>query len=618
MKFRPFFLLLLTAICHIYGCVAVSPPVPVPSEVRYRGELLTADTVWSGRVLIDGSVKIAKNATLTITPGTEVAFVRRDDDGDGLGDGTLIVEGRLVAAGTRLAPIVFRSAAPDPQPGDWLELRVDFSREVLLSFCEIRDSAYTLHAHFTRGTVEDCTIRHNFDGSRLGQATFAFRRNLIEHNRGKGINFRNSQVTIEQNIIRHNEAGIFLFENDRPVLIRDNNFYDNLDNLRLGDFYAGDVTIGKNWWGTADPVAANATIFDKKRDPGIGTVTIAVAPGWIPGTGPRDTLALQPAWTLATEGYLDADPVVAGDLLYLAGWDGRLRAVAPDGREVWQRDLGQTLDSAPLLDGDLVIVQGWERQVVALDRATGRERWRFVYPSSPADDHRQGGLLAVGELVLVPAWNGTLYALEAATGTPRWQVACGQPLRARPAFDGSRIYQPAGDGKLTALTTAGEVLWRRDLAVPLLSEPVLVPGGVAVLTRAGLLAAFAVDGRELWRRDLAETCYYGAPVPVEGALFVPTAVGALWKIANNNGAVIWRAATSGPVYATPLVSAGRVYLGDNAGTLQVFGAESAALLASHKAGDAIQSRPLLWAGRLLFASRDHRLHALAVSTGAGP
>ena len=617
MKFRPVLLLLLTAICHLAGCAAV-PVVSPPAELRYQGEVLTEDTTWSGRVVIDGSVKIAKNAALTILPGTEVAFVRRDRDGDGLGDGTLIVEGRLAAAGTRAAPIVFRSAATDPQPGDWLEIRVDFSRDVLLRYCEIRNSAYTLHAHFTRGVVEDCTIRHNFDGSRLGQATFTFRHNLIEHNRGKGINFRNSQVTIESNLIRHNEAGIFLFENDRPIEVRDNNFHDNLDNVRLGDFYAGDVVLGSNWWGTADPVAANATIFDRKHDPGVGTVTIAVAPAWIAGAGPRDVVTLQPAWTLETEGYVDADPVAADDALYLAGWDGRLRAVAADGRDIWQRDLAQTLDSAPLVSGDLVIVQGWDRQVVALDRHTGRERWRFSYAPSPADDHRQGGLLAVGELVLVPGWNGTLYALEATTGTLRWQVDCGQPLRARPAFDGSHIYQSAGDGTLTALSPAGEILWRRELPAPLLSEPARLDDGVAVLTRAGLLVAFAADGRELWRRDLGETCYYGAPVPADGALFVPTAAGALWKIDAGTGSIIWRAATAGPVYATPLVSEGRVYLGDNAGTLQLFGADSALQLAVFQAGDAIQSRPLLWQGQLLFASRDHKLHALSVAAGDAP
>ena len=119
MKFRPVLLCLLTAICHLTGCSVAAPPVAAVS--RYQGEVLNVDTVWSGQVLIDGSVKVARDATLTIRPGTEVAFVRRDQDGDGLGDGTLIVEGRLLAAGTRAAPIVF--------------LTVSLSVSILLGWC---------------------------------------------------------------------------------------------------------------------------------------------------------------------------------------------------------------------------------------------------------------------------------------------------------------------------------------------------------------------------------------------------------------------------------------------------------------------------------------------------
>ncbi len=51
----------------------------------------------------------------------------------------------------------------------------------------------------------------------------------IEKNEGKGINFRNSTIDIVDNIIRHNSAGIFLFETDRPPTIAHNNIYANTD-----------------------------------------------------------------------------------------------------------------------------------------------------------------------------------------------------------------------------------------------------------------------------------------------------------------------------------------------------------------------------------------------------
>ncbi|MDX9819480.1 MAG: right-handed parallel beta-helix repeat-containing protein, partial [Desulfococcus multivorans] len=257
-------LLLLTLLLGACAPLSQSPP---PSLPRVLSNLeIHQDTEWRGSVVIDGFVKVFKGATLRIHPGTDIAFLRRDDDRDGLGDGVLIVEGKLLAEGNRAAPIRFRSAAAEPQPGDWLEIRVDFSREAVLRYCEITHSAYTLHAHFTQGRVEDCVIRDNIDGSRLGQARFVFANNLIERNQGKGINFRNSSVEITRNIIRHNGSGIFLFENDRELSIHRNNIHDNLENFRLGDFYTGDVQLRDNWWGTDDPEEAARTVYDRKQD----------------------------------------------------------------------------------------------------------------------------------------------------------------------------------------------------------------------------------------------------------------------------------------------------------------------------------------------------------------
>jgi outer membrane protein assembly factor BamB len=592
----------------LLGCAASSPQPALPPV--YRDTTITDDTLWAGQIVIDGTVRVAKQATLRIAPGTQVRFVRRDADADGLGDASLVVEGRLLAVGTRQQPIQIKSAEQHPQPGDWLEIRVDFSREVHLRYCEIRDSAYTLHAHFTRGLVEDCTIHDNIDGCRLGEATFTFRNNLIENNSGKGINFRNSRVEAHHNIIRHNGSGVFLFETDRPFDLRHNNIYGNLDNFRLGDFFTGDVSLQDNWWGFADPLAAQNTIFDQRKDPAIGTVAIQPQSAWIAGTGPRDALGLQPAWTYATEGYIDANLVADPQHLYVASWDGSLHVLDARGRQVWSKNLGDTVDSTPVLAGDLLAVQTWGREVYALQSTNGTVRWRFDYSPSRADDHRQGGLLLVDNQLLVPAWNGRLYALDSQSGDRRWSVDAGQPLRAKPAWDGRRIYLTSGSGTLSALSLAGELLWEAGFASPLLGEPTLTPQGVAVLSRDGEIAVFDPQGAELWRQDLDETCYYGSPVYANRALYVPTAAGALWKLDADSGQILWRVATHGPVYGTPLIAAGRVFLGDNSGHLQVIGADSAERLASYQVDREIQGRPLLWQGYLLFGSRDHRVHAL--------
>lgn len=595
-------LLLLLAACT--SAVAKSPKtVHAPAEIR-------RDAVWQGRVIIDGTVKVYKGAALTIRPGTEILFVRRDKDRDGLGDGTLIVEGDLLAAGTRQEPIRFRSAAADPAPGDWLEIRVDFSKNVHLRYCEITDSAHTLHAHFTRGLLEDCVIRGNIDGCRLGEASFVIRRCLIEENPGKGINFRNSTVEITRNIIRNNGSGIFLFETDRASTIRHNNIYGNLDNFRLGDFFTGTVSTAGNWWGTSDREEAQATVHDRRKDPAIGEVRIAPASGWVPGTGPRDALALEEAWRFACGGYVDAPPVPAGPVLYVPSWDGRLYALDFGGRLLWQRVLGEVADSPAAVDERTLYLQTWERKVWALDLKDGAPRWTFGYGFSPADDHRQGGVRRVADLLLVPAWNGTLFALEADTGRVRWSYPAGLPLRAAPVFDGDRLYLAGGAGALTALALDGRPLWQAALDAPLLSPPAVTPAGPVVVSRTGILVAFSREGEIRWRRDLGQTCFYGAPVHRRGAIYLGTAAGSLWKIDAGTGRTIWQRTGLGPLYGTPLLAEGRLFVGDNDGTLHAVGAESGDLLATFRAGGAIQSTPVQRDGRLFFGSRDGFLYAL--------
>jgi len=571
------------------------------------------DAVWDGRVVIDGSVKVDKGVTLTIRPGTDIAFVRRDADGDGLGDGTLVVEGELLAVGTRAEPIRFHSAAAHPRPGDWLEIRSDFSRNLQLRYCEIRDSAYTLHAHFTRGVIEDCTIHDNIDGCRLGQGNFVIRNCLIEQNAGKGINFRNSDVEVAGNIIRDNGSGIFLFETDRPLKIHRNNLYRNLENFRLGDFFSGDVQLAGNWWGTDDPQAAAATIYDRKRDPGLGVVAIKPATDWITGTGPRDDLAgLKPAWSIATGGFVDAGSAVAGELALTASWDGSIRALDRDGKVRWQVAVGDVVDATPAVAGGQVYFQSWGRQVYALSAGDGALVWRFGYPPSPADDHRQGGILPLGDLVLVPAWNGNLYALNAADGELQWSYFAGLPLRSTPASDGERIYQASGSGRFVVLDLAGQLLWQQQLPAPLLAGPALTPEGPVALDKAGHLVAFAADGSKRWQRDLGAPCYYGAPVHAAGALFVPTTAGDLWKLDAATGATIWRLSGAGPIYATPALWDGRVLFGDNNGLLHVVGADSGERLATYAVGGEIQGTPLPVGGQLIFGSRDHQIHVLSL------
>ncbi len=59
-------------------------------------------------------VTVAAGTTLSVEPGVVVEMVKRESS-----DSTLTIRGVLIARGTAAAPIIFTSAAPQPQPGDW-------------------------------------------------------------------------------------------------------------------------------------------------------------------------------------------------------------------------------------------------------------------------------------------------------------------------------------------------------------------------------------------------------------------------------------------------------------------------------------------------------------------
>lgn len=595
------------------GCApTASHPVLPPLSLRLHHAEIVTDTLWNGSIVIDGQVKVFKGATLTIAPGTDIAFVRRDDDKDGLGDGTLIIEGSLQAIGTPAQPIHFHSAANDPQPGDWLEIRVDFSKETLLRYCEIRDSAHALHAHFTKATVEESHIHDNIDGCRLGQGNFIFRHNLIEANEGKGINFRNSTIEIVDNIIRRNHAGIFLFETDRPPIIARNSFYANNDNFRLGDFFHRDLEIGSNWWGSSDPAMVAASIYDAGEDSTLGRVTVGIAPAWLTESGPHDPLHLHHSTEVATDGFVDATPQpIAADLL-VASWDGTVRRLDKGFKLLWKTPLKEVIDAPLLVDGERIFGQNWGREVFALRAKDGAPLWSFIYPPSPSDDHRQGGLIRVGDRLLVPAWNGTLYALSPPNGKVIWSFVAGAPLRATPLLDDDQIILPGGDGTLWSLGLDGSLRWRYQSPAPFLTPALRIDQGIIALDREGRVIALDRDGKRLWLKELGESCYYAAPVLADDGLFVATAAGALWKLDPASGEVLWRQDGFGPIYSTPLVSGQRLLIGDNDGALRAIDSISGKTLDRLNLGAPIQGGPSAFSTGFAVGSRDNYLHIVTI------
>lgn len=252
------------------GCALGASPLTLGDTV------IAGDAVWRGEVRIDGIVTVKKSGRLVIEAGTRVVFTPRDLDGDGIGDAEVLVEGALVAIGTPTAPIVFTSGAEQPQRADWKYLYLDFAREAVIDHIVSEYAFSGLQVHFCKARVTNSVFRHNVDGLRFSTVNLLAAGNRM-HDNTHGVRYeeRRSEAYLHHNDIRDNDIGIFVVtRSEDRARIEHNNITGNRQyNVKLGLQQPHDVTLPRNWWGTADAAVITRTFFERQSDAGLGQVS---------------------------------------------------------------------------------------------------------------------------------------------------------------------------------------------------------------------------------------------------------------------------------------------------------------------------------------------------------
>lgn len=255
--------------------LAAAAPAGAGEPLRYDRGVIREDTTWSGEVRISGQTVVKKGATLTVLPGTRVLFEWTDEDGDGIGDGELNVEGRIVARGTPERRITFASARPEPAPKDWTFIMISVSKESLLAYCEIRDAFTGVQVHYSTAVIRDCRFHDNFEGVRFSTTEVVIEHNdFVDNYYAIRCESNRSRAVITRNRIAGNRYGFFpVARTDAGVRVFENNVTDSSEyQVYLGQNQRVDLDFTNNWWGSADPAEIAAGFYDKSRDPVLGRV----------------------------------------------------------------------------------------------------------------------------------------------------------------------------------------------------------------------------------------------------------------------------------------------------------------------------------------------------------
>jgi outer membrane protein assembly factor BamB len=147
---------------------------------------------------------------------------------------------------------------------------------------------------------------------------------------------------------------------------------------------------------------------------------------------------VQPAWRAALpQGVTPTAPTAVGDLVFVAGSDGVVRALeAGSGQPKWTAFTGAAIRLPPTIAEGRVLAGSGDGWVYAWEAATGRLLWRFraapverripVYGQLSSTWPAASGVLVENGVAYVAAgivnYDGThVYALDAATGRIKWQ-----------------------------------------------------------------------------------------------------------------------------------------------------------------------------------------------------
>ncbi len=191
---------------------------------------------------------------------------------------------------------------------------------------------------------------------------------------------------------------------------------------------------------------------------------------------------------------------------------------AADGRLLWSGGPSRrpALVSARQVFGDLAVLPA-DKAIMALEAASGAQRWAAPLPDAPLE------LQVLGDAVYVGSFDGSLVAIDAASGRERWRVDIGKMgMQVLSGPSEGRLFGAGYDGIVALDAATGRRLWARPterVAAP----PLALDGVVYVGTLTGdLLVLDPATGAERARVPL------GDPVPAEplpasnDLLLVPT------------------------------------------------------------------------------------------------
>ena len=320
-------------------------------------------------------------------------------------------------------------------------------------------------------------------------------------------------------------------------------------------------------------------------------------------------------------------------------------------RLLWTFETGAAVESSAAIVGDTVYVASNFGELVALDLASGKPRWRYraigenlgIAESSPAV---ADGTVYVGDL------DGVLHAVDAATGKAKWTYKTGAEIKSSPIVSGTRLLIGSYDGHLHAVSTSGKPLWKLATenyvhATPAIWNGVAYFGGCdeffhgVRLSDGAEVVKLSADGYSIASPAIGNGVAYWGTYGNEVIAVDIAAKKVVWRFTDPDrqfpfassaaltdttvilggrdkmvraldrasGKARWAFATAARVESSPAIAGDKVVVGSGDGKLYMLDVASGKKLWEFNAGAGFTASPAVAGGRVVIGDVDGKVYA---------
>ncbi|WP_462116726.1 outer membrane protein assembly factor BamB, partial [Lysobacter xanthus] len=292
------------------------------------------------------------------------------------------------------------------------------------------------------------------------------------------------------------------------------------------------------------------------------------------------------AWHYESKLQISGGPGVGEGLVVVGGLEGDVVALdAATGAEKWRAKVGNEVVAAPTITQGRVYVRSVDGRVTAFDAASGERRWFWNHDLPSLTARGNDAVTAGPGVVFVGNDDGTLTMLAANDGRPLWDLPIGQPegrnelermsdVDGSPVLEGGTLYATSLKRSTVAVDAPnGRALWAAEHGGP--GRPAVGTDRVVVTEADG--GVFALDkqgGGALWQQPALLRRDVTAPAIAGEAAVVGDLDGYVHWLRLSDGAFAARMrAGKDPIRATPVVADGIVLVQNVDGGLTAFRAQ---------------------------------------------